>query len=132
MKWIKANEGVFNSLRIAVKSKMDLTQWVIGEQGRGAACLKTSNDLSNIQNYMNPSPDRYNRICDLQGFFMNAGGFVIIDPDDVLQPSEPSDRCHDPYNFPTTEEVNQFLIQLSDSLNKACGGAPTRATLPQD
>ena len=132
MKWIKANEGEFKSLRSAIKNKIDLTQWVIGVQGRGAACLETSKDLSNIQNYMNPSPGHYNRICDLQGFFMKTGGFVIIDPDDVLQPSEPSDRCHDPDSFPTTKEVDQFLIQLSDNLNNACGGASARATLPQD
>ena len=139
-KWIQDDDGKIRSLRSSIfsgnKSIEVLTDWVIQYQAGKAACLETSSDLKAIQKFMTPismgrRDDGYNRICDLQGFFMKAGGFVISDPDGVLKNTTSSNTCHDKNVFPTTKKVIEGLKQMSDKFDRHCsGGAP--AGLPKN
>ena len=47
----------------------------------GTALPTTINDLTTIRDYMNVNPDQnlYRQICDLEGFFLQGGGFIVID-----------------------------------------------------
>ena len=137
-KWIQKEVGEIKSLRKSIsgnKTIDPLTDWVIEYQVDKAACVETSNDLKAIRLFMEPSSpgqrdDGYNRICDLQGFFIKAGGFVISDPDGILMNTPANHTCHDEQDFPTTKKVIDALKQMSDKLDKVCnGGAP--AALPE-
>ena len=131
-KWIQDKDGKIKSLRSSIFSGIKiieiLTNWVIEYQADKDACLETSNDLKTIENFMTPSSpgqrdDGYNRICDLQGFFMKTGGFVISDPDGVLINTTSSNRCHDPASFPTTKNVIDGLRLMSHKLKNDCNGS---------
>jgi hypothetical protein len=39
----------------------------------------TRSDIAAITNFMTPARNRYSRICDLQGFYLKGGGFLIND-----------------------------------------------------
>ena len=133
-KWIQDENGKIKSLRSSIFSGgiEALTVWVIQYQVEKAACMETSNDLKAILNFMTPSSpgqrdDGYNRICDLQGFFMKAGGFVISDPDGVLINTTSDNTCHDEMVFPTTKKVIEGLKQMSDKLERDCNGGAQAA-----
>ena len=61
---------------------------------------------------------KYRQICDLQGFFLLNGGFLVIDVHDIRQNLGPLDKCwEDPaadYPEPTTQEV---LTALEDMIS---------------
>ena len=84
VKWILADEGMMMSIRshILYNTIDVLVDSMRKFAPENQARLKTGDDMENIRKFVippNPSKDEYKRICDLQGFFMKTGGFVIAD-----------------------------------------------------
>ena len=118
MEWIQADKGKARSLRSEIyKGKIDeLLKWVKEYQTTSAARSITANDLEKILKYTDPGTGRYTRICDLQGFFMKAGGFVTADPGGV-QEGEPLDyTCYSVKSYPTTKKTIEALEKMVKAL----------------
>ena len=74
---------------------------------------KTANDLEKIKEYMVAPQGQYHLICDLQGFFLYAGGFLVNDPQDIKENVDLPQKCEiDPDREPTTEQVLRGLALL--------------------
>lgn len=92
-----------------------------------AGLSTTAADLSKIRTYMkvNPTSNVYRQICDLQGFFLAVGGFLVADVPDVLEETTINGTCWD--GEPTTKEVLDALDQMISafSVGNANDGTPT-------
>lgn len=55
-------------------------------------------------------------ICDLQGFFLFAGGFLVNDPDGIKENATVQQTCNDPRGEPTTKQVLDGLALLIQDL----------------
>ena len=81
---------------------------------------KTANDLKNILEFMvaYAPPGKYYLICDLQGFFLFAGGFLVNDPGDIKNVTSLQQKCeNDPGAAePTTKQVLDGLALLIQDL----------------
>ena len=93
---------------------------------------KTAEDLTNIMKYMkkNPSKDEYRQICDLQGFFLATGGFLVGDIPSVNNNITLNGTCWD--GEPTTKEVIVALDDMIKAFNiKSAINASMTVTLSQ-
>ncbi|XP_078367367.1 uncharacterized protein LOC144651300 [Oculina patagonica] len=74
--------------------------------------VATAADLSNIKKYMmvDPTKDKYRQICDLQGFFLVKGGFLVADVPYLLEDTSINGTCWD--GEPTTEQVLDALDEM--------------------
>lgn len=78
---------------------------------------KTANDLNKILEFMEAPLGKYHLICDLQGFFWCAGGFLVNDPLDIKENKTLQQKCEiDPPIEPTTKQVLDGLAQLIQGL----------------
>ena len=84
----------------------------------------TAADLKKIKNYMmiDPNENKYRQICDLQGFFLVEGGFLVADVPAIENVSI-SDPCWT--GEPTTKKVldalNEMISEFSPSLTQSNG-----------
>ncbi|CAH3160503.1 unnamed protein product [Porites evermanni] len=84
----------------------------------------TAADLKKIKNYMmiDPNKNKYRQICDLQGFFLIKGGFLVADVPAIENVSI-SDPCWP--GEPTTQKVldalNEMISEFSPSLAPSNG-----------
>lgn len=84
----------------------------------------TAADLKKIKNYMmiDPSENKYRQICDLQGFFLLKGGFLVADVP-AIQNTSINDSCW--LGEPTTQQVldalNKMISEFSPSLAQSNG-----------
>lgn len=71
-----------------------------------------ADDLSNIKKYMmvNQTADVYRQICDLQGFFLVKGGFLVADVPYLLEDTDINGICWD--GEPTTKQVLDALDKM--------------------
>ena len=78
----------------------------------------TANSLMTIVNYMNVNPGQnaYRQICDLQGFFLQSGGFLVADVPAIEENIGINGMCYD--GEPTTQQVLSAL----NSMIMALGG----------
>ena len=89
----------------------------------GTGLSTTINDLTTIRDYMNvnPSQNVYRQICDLEGFFLQNGGFIVIDAPAVAENIGIDGICYD--GDPTTQQVlsalNSMIMAFEDSANSA-------------
>ena len=123
VRWIPADEGMMRSIRNDIfKNTINLlVEDVRKFQTEKQARLKTGDDLEKIRTFMippNPSEDEYKRICDLQGFFMKTGGFVIADPEGVEQHTSLSYACYDSHAYPTNQKVINGLEDMKTGITK--------------
>ena len=120
MQWIPEDEGMMKFLRSAVKNDAidTLVKWVREFQPEDESRVKTTKDLEKILKFMKPCGSAYNRICDLQGFFMKSGGFVIADPEGVEFDTPLTGRCYDRDRYPTTQQVITGLTHLMAGISK--------------
>jgi hypothetical protein len=120
VKWVPGDQGMMQSIRSYIKSNTisTLVDKVREFQPQQQARSKTGDDLQKILNFMKLSGNVYNRICDLQGFFMKTGGFLIADPDGVKYKTSPTDTCSDPGTYPTTQKVIDGLTELKAGIIK--------------
>lgn len=85
----------------------------------------TAADLNKIKNYMmiDPAKNKYRQICDLQGFFLVKGGFLVADVPAIENISF-SNPCWP--GEPTTQKVldalNEMISEFSPSLAPSNGG----------
>lgn len=113
--WIDENVGWFRRLDTYffldnVKTLIeDVRKKITTPEGR----KKTANDLEKILEYMVAPQEKYHLICDLQGFFLFAGGFLVSDPDDIQENKTPQQKCEsNPGAEPTTKQVLDGLTLL--------------------
>lgn len=100
-----------------------------------AGLSTTAADLSKIKTYMtvNPTMNEYRQICDLQGFFLVTGGFLVADVPDVLEGTTIDGECYD--GEPTTKEVLDALDQMISAFSRPGNGnddngAPSHSSGP--
>lgn len=100
-----------------------------------AGLSTTAADLSKIKTYMtvNPTMNEYRQICDLQGFFLATGGFLVADVPDVLEGTTIDGECYD--GEPTTKEVLDALDQMISAFSRPGNGnddngAPSHSSGP--
>lgn len=113
--WIDESVGWFRRLDTYffvnnVKTLIeDVRKKITTPEGR----KKTANDLQRIREFMVAPHEKYHLICDLQGFFLFAGGFLVNDPDDIMKNKTPRQKCgNNPHAEPTTEQVLVGLALL--------------------
>ena len=102
--WVGLDIGQFKHIRDRIDAKTipALIQEVKAFTPK--AFLKTTADnLKAIKTYMEAPPTKYRQICDLQGFFLNQGGFLVNDVPYILENASLTGECWD--GEPTTQEV---------------------------
>ena len=113
--WVDENVGWFHRLDTNFKDGtvktliIQVREKITTPEGR----KKTANDLKKILEFMVAPPGKYHLICDLQGFFLYAGGFVVNDPGDIKENVDLQQKCEiDPRGEPTTKQVLDGLKLL--------------------
>ena len=117
--WIDENVGWFHRLDTNFKDGtvktliIQVREKITTPEGR----KKTANDLKKILEFMDAPPGKYHLICDLQGFFLYAGGFLVNDPGDIKENVTLPQKCeNDPQVEPTTKNVLDGLALLIQDL----------------
>lgn len=75
-----------------------------------AALAKTRADLKKIADFMTASGGKYSRVCDLQGFYLRSGGFLINDVPALKLNEKTAPNCWD--GMPTWQQAHDGLEQL--------------------
>lgn len=65
----------------------------------------------------------YKQICDLQGFFLKKGGFLVADTPEIKENMGLNDKCFD--GEPTTERVLNGLEEIINGLRKNAASGRT-------
>lgn len=111
--WVDRKEGQFKQVRdhISDNKIQDLIE-AVKNFTITAGLAATAADLSKIKSYMmeNPKENHYRQICDLQGFFMVSGGFLVNDVPDILTGVGLDGVCWD--GEPTTKQVLKALDDM--------------------
>ena len=120
-RWVGVNVGWFH--RLDTDFKFDTVKTLIVDVREKIPTLegrkKTANDLNKIKEYMVAPQGQYHLICDLQGFFLYAGGFLVNDPRDIKENVGLQEKCEiDPLGEPTTEQVLRGLVQLIQGIRE--------------
>ncbi|MEL0550694.1 MULTISPECIES: hypothetical protein [Enterobacteriaceae] len=76
----------------------------------------TRSDLKKIASFMTPGADKYSRICDLQGFYLRSGGFLINDVPTLYVKTTPAPACWD--GMPDWQKSLDGINQLVKLLNE--------------
>ena len=129
--WVDAKDGQFVQVRNSiVEGPLAIGQLIAAVKTiTKAGLLITAADLEVIRNYMMLKPDKneYRQICDLQGFFLVNGGFLLADipyirdgKNEGREGIGKNERCWDEPDKegklePTTEQV---LISLNEMITK--------------
>ena len=116
--WIDKKDGEFGHVRdhIAENTVPRLIEKVL--KFTSTEGLQTTiTDLRKIVQFMQPSPSSYKQICDLQGFFLKKGGFLINDTPVIDEKITKDGQCWP--GEPTTEKVLQALNEMINELNKS-------------
>jgi hypothetical protein len=116
--WIDATVGQFGHVRdhIANNTVAELIGKVLQFTSKGGL-QTTINDLRKIVTFMQPSPDdSYKQICDLQGFFLKNGGFLINDTPNINENISKDGSCWP--DEPTTADVLANLTLLIGGLEE--------------
>lgn len=136
--WVDEDRGKFQHIRNAIVGKKvpDLIQEVIKLTPPSDAGLlaATATDLMDIKDYMLEPETKYRQICDLQGFFLKNGGFLINDVPDIKEKSELDKNCwtNPPTEppEPTTREVLEALDAMINAFHQAAQ-IPKQTSKPQ-
>ncbi|XP_028410835.1 uncharacterized protein LOC114533505 [Dendronephthya gigantea] len=118
--WISKEVGQFQHLRDRIDAK-EINKTITDVRKYTTGSLNvTVADLTSIKKFMevNPTQNKYRQICDLQGFFLKEGGFLVNDVPSVKDLGK-SDRCFD--EEPTTAEVLDALDKMIDAFNEDHG-----------
>ena len=115
--WLQRLDTLFLYGPVAVNNfiKNKIRKNILTSQGLKA----TANDLRKIKVFM--LAGKHNLICDLQGFFLTAGGFLVSDPEGIEKVDNPKESCpaHDPgTKLPTAQQVREGLDLLIQDLSK--------------
>lgn len=133
--WLAKDKAIFKQVRDHISN--NTTGKLISDVKNftsKAGLSTTAADLSKIKAYMkvNPTKKEYRQICDLQGFFLATGGFLVADVPDVLEETTIDGECWD--GEPTTKEVLDALDQMISAFSLGNGnddnGASNRSPGP--
>ena len=126
--WIATDKGRFEHVRDHINNKTvpQLITKVYGYTSSGGL-PKTAADLTNIKNYMtlNPAAKEYRQICDLQGFFLVNGGFLVADVP-MIKNTTANEGCWD--DEPTAQQVLDALNDMITTFNSS--GSSIQSTDP--
>ena len=132
-KWLTKDEAKFEQVRDHILNNTIKKLIADVKSFTSQAGLSTTAaDLSKIKTYMNlnPTMNKYRQICDLQGFFLAAGGFLVADVPDVIEETTIDGECYE--GEPTTKEVLDALDQMISAFNPGNGtddnGASNRSS----
>lgn len=134
-KWIATDKGRFEHVRdhIANKTVPRLITKVKSYTSPGRL-PNTAADLKNIKNYMtlDPVAKAYRQICDLQGFFLVNGGFLVADVP-MIKNTTANEGCWS--DEPTAQQVldalNEMITAFSSSVQSTdplTSGGPNRVS----
>ena len=115
--WLQRLDTLFLYGPVAVNNfiKNKIRKNILTSQGLKA----TANDLRKIKVFM--LAGKHNLICDLQGFFLTAGGFLVNDPEGIETNVDPKESCHThdtATKLPTAQQVLEGLELLIQDLSK--------------
>ena len=87
VEWISRSIGRFEHIRDRIVNNQvpDLIANVESFTSGSSALKRSCRDLNNILNYMQDKSARYRQICDLQGFFLVNGGFIVADTPQIKE-----------------------------------------------
>ena len=115
--WLQRLDTLFLGGKVPVENLIKtIRKRILTSQGLKA----TAKDLIKIKAFMFAGKS-INLICDLQGFFLTAGGFLVSDPEDIktLKDLEESCPAYDPTTkLPTAKQVRYGLNLLIEDLSK--------------
>ncbi|XP_067033783.1 uncharacterized protein [Acropora muricata] len=121
-KWLAKDKAKFEQVRDHISD--NTTEKLITDVKNftsQAGLSSTATDLSKIKTYMtvDKTRNKYRQICDLQGFFLATGGFLVADVPDVLEDTTIDGKCYD--GEPTTEDVLDALDRMISAFNPENG-----------
>lgn len=124
-KWIDPEEGLFQHVRDHIHNNT-IDQLIIVVRGYTSSGLpQTADDLRKIKTFMtlDPTEDKYRQICDLQGFFLKIGGFLVADVPKIENTTltGKAGECYD--GEPTTQEVLSALDRMIASFSGSTTGS---------
>ena len=133
--WITTDKGRFEHVRdhIANETVPQLITKVKGYTPSGGL-PNTAADLKNIKNYMtlDPVAKAYRQICDLQGFFLVNGGYLVADVP-MIKNTTADEGCWP--GEPTAQQVldalNEMITVFSSSVqstDQPTSGSPNRVS----
>ena len=125
-KWVAPDVGRFKQVRDHIDNKT-VPQLISDVKNFTSkpGLSTTAADLTKIKNYMmlDPAQKKYRQICDLQGFFLVNGGFLVNDVP-AIETTTIDGNCWD--GEPTTQQVldalNQMIKAFSSSFQSTSGG----------
>ena len=133
--WIATDKGRFEHVRDHIDEKT-VPQLITKVKGytSSAGLPNTAADLKNIKNYMalDPATKAYRQICDLQGFFLINGGFLVNDVPKI-ENTTTDEGCWS--GEPTAQQVldalDEMITAFSSSIQSTdppTSGGPNRVS----
>ena len=129
--WVIPELGRFEQIRNRIVEGRPALGQMIAEVKTfttSAGLSTTATDLVIIKNYMmlNPTANKYRQICDLQGFFLVNGGFVVNDIsyirdglDESREGIGKNERCwNEPHLDPTVVDREPSTAEVLSALDK--------------
>lgn len=112
--WVSS--GTFINIDDAIHDNKveELAQDIRSYSTSPSALAKTRSDLKKIAEFMTPSSAKFSRICDLQGFYLRGGGFLINDVPDLQLSQSSRPACWD--EMPTWQQAYDGITKLVDLL----------------
>jgi len=109
--WIAPERGRFEQVRDHIAGNTVPKLIADVKSFTTSGLTNTVADLKNIKNYMmlNPAEKKYRQICDLQGFFLASGGFLVADVP-AIEDTAIDENCWD--GEPTTQQVLDALDKM--------------------
>ena len=102
-----------------IEAVVDLINLTVRQITKPSGLTTTIADLTKIVAFMQPAVQNgnYNQICDLQGFFLKDGGFLVADTPQIQKDITLDTFCWEGVN--TTAEVLTGLNRMITELGKA-------------
>lgn len=128
-KWLAKDEARFEQVRDHISNNttgklIDDVKSFTSEAGLST----TAADLSKIKAYMtvNVTENKYRQVCDLQGFFLVQGGFLVADVPEILEETTIDGICWD--GEPSTKDVLDALDKMISAFGLGNGDNQNGAT----
>lgn len=114
--WV--SKGTFVNLDDAIEAGTiaQIAEDIKGYSTSAKALAATRTDLQKIARFMTPGAGKYSRICDLQGFYLRGGGFLINDVPQLYINTTPTPACWD--GMPDWQKALDGINQLVTLLNE--------------
>lgn len=112
--WVNKGEFVNIDDEIKADRMPELASSIRSFSTSPANLAKTRADLKKIADFMMPGSGKFSRICDLQGFYLRDGGFLINDVPELKIKVTPAPGCWD--DMPSWQQAQDGLNKLVELL----------------